>query len=213
MVKDILLARGAEAILYLDEEGNLVKERIKKGYRIPQLDERLRARRTRLESTLLREARRADVLTPQIREVEGYKIKMEFLDGHHVRGLLNEENCEEIAEKIGSTVAKLHAADIIHGDLTTSNMIIRNGELYIIDFGLGFQSKKAEDKAVDLYLLYHALESTHWQVFQKAWKIILKAYTKNYDWSNPTFGRQTSSSGKVIKTLAQIEKRGRYKER
>jgi Kae1-associated kinase Bud32 len=202
MVKGIVLSRGAEAILYMNEEGNLLKKRVEKGYRIPQLDERLRKRRTRSEASLLREARRAGVATPQIKFLGEDIIEMEFIEGHMVKALLDEENYEEISQKIGVMVAKLHKSDIIHGDLTTSNMLVKNGELFLVDFGLGFQSSKAEDKAVDLYLLYHALESTHWTVFKKAWKIILKEYSKNY-----------GEAGKVIKTLSDIKKRGRYKER
>jgi Kae1-associated kinase Bud32 len=223
MYKNIELARGAEAILFLDEDGNLVKQRVKKGYRISEIDEKIRARRTRLEANLLGAARRAGVATPQITGTKEYDIRMEFVDGHQVKGILNEENYEEIAKSIGFVVATLHEADIIHGDLTTSNMILSDryiisnddalhrpvtrascgsNELYLIDFGLGFQSKKIEDKAVDLYLLYHALESTHWDIAKSAWKIILKAYGQKY-----------GDAKKVIKTLSEIEKRGRYKER
>lgn len=202
MDNNIVLARGAEAVLYLDKDGNLVKERIEKGYRAPQLDKKLRSRRTRLEAKLLREARRAGVATPQVSDVGEDKITMEFVDGDRIRGFLNEENYEHLAKKIGVLIATLHQFDIIHGDLTTSNMILKNDELYLIDFGLGFISSKAEDKAVDLYLLYHALESTHWQIFKNMWRIILKTYNKHYE-----------GAEKVIKTLFEIEKRGRYKER
>ncbi|KAL7411808.1 kinase-like domain-containing protein [Mrakia frigida] len=72
---------------------------------------------------------------------------------------------------IGSQLALLHLTDIIHGDLTTSNMMIRplepsspsspSYELVMIDFGLSFSSTLAEDKAVDLYVLERAFSSTH----------------------------------------------------
>lgn len=66
---------------------------------------------------------------------------------------------------IGVQLAKLHLADIIHGDLTTSNMILRprtpTPELVLIDFGLSYVSNLVEDKAVDLYVLERAFSSTH----------------------------------------------------
>ena len=86
-------------------------------------------------------------------------------------------------KKIGEMIAKMHDNDIIHGDLTTSNMILKNKEIFFIDFGLSFFSKKIEDKAVDIHLLHRALESKHYKVFDKAFKQILKGYktVKDYD--------------------------------
>ena len=108
----------------------------------------------------------------------------------------------DIAAKIGEAAAKLHGYDIIHGDLTTSNMLINEKGIWLIDFGLGFISKRPEDKATDLYLLHEALESTHFEVLEEAWNSILASYNERY-----------GDSGKVIKTLAEVEKRGRYKQR
>lgn len=194
------IAQGAEAILYR-KDGELIKERVKKNYRIQHLDEKLRFRRTRLEANLLREARRVGVATPQVIDVYENTIKMEFISGNRVKEILSFNNYEEIGKKIGLAVAKLHEFNIIHGDLTTSNMILRDDEMYFIDFGLGFHSSKIEDKAVDLYLLFHALESTHWQLLEKVWTVILSAY-KNY-----------KDAERVIKTFHEIKKRGRYVER
>ncbi|MBI5061353.1 MAG: Kae1-associated serine/threonine protein kinase [Candidatus Aenigmarchaeota archaeon] len=197
-----IIAQGAEAIIYKDSDGNIVKERVSKGYRHPVLDMTLRKRRTRLEATLLREARVAGIATPQLADVTDYSIKMEPVEGKLVKGIIDEKNFANISKKIGIAIGRMHEFDIIHGDLTTSNMIYKNGEIFFIDFGLGSRSSRAEDKAVDLYLLYHALESTHWKIYKKAWKLILKKYAETYN-----------GSGKVIKTLREIERRGRYKER
>ncbi len=195
------IAQGAEAVIYREGE-ELVKQRVKKGYRLSQLDSSIRKKRTRLEANLIREARRAGVLTPQIVEEKEDSIRMEFIEGSKVKDSLNEGNFEGIARKIGESIARLHKFNIIHGDLTTSNMIEKDGEIYFVDFGLGFQSARAEDKATDLYLLSHALEAAHWQIFEKAWKAVLDSYRKNYD-----------GSDKVLKSLADIEKRGRYRQR
>jgi len=76
----------------------------------------------------------------------------------------------EIMGLVGSEIAKMHKADIIHGDLTTSNMMIRHPfaakgpshtKLVLIDFGLAHTSSLVEDKAVDLYVLERAFASTH----------------------------------------------------
>ena len=117
---------------------------------------------------------------------------------------------EEICKKIGMEVALLHKSGIIHGDLTTSNMIVKENELtakpsfqlYLIDFGLGFISKREEDKAVDLYLLHEVLESTHFTIMEKAWKAVLDSYKRHYQ-----------GGDKVIKALLKVESRGRYKLR
>jgi Kae1-associated kinase Bud32 len=191
------IAQGAEAILYRDDN-TLIKNRVKKSYRIAEIDNKLRSRRTRSEANLIRKAKTI-IAAPQILEEGKFEIKMEFIDGNKVKDILNENNCDEICEKIGKNIAALHSYDMIHGDITTSNMILKNNDIYFIDFGLGFISKRFEDKAIDLFLLHEALESTHFEILEKAWKIILKAYTQSY-----------GDADKVIKTLGKIEKRRRY---
>jgi Kae1-associated kinase Bud32 len=195
------VAQGAEAILWHSGE-TLLKERVKKGYRLPILDEKIRIRRTELEARLLNEARRGGVATPKVLRIDSDKLEMEWIDGDKVKDCLVESNWKEIAEKIAVSVAKLHCYNIIHGDLTTSNMIFKEGVVYFIDFGLGFISNRVEDKAVDLYLLYHSIEAAHWQLLERMWDVILKTYAVNY-----------SEADNVVKTIAEIEKRGRYKER
>lgn len=197
----MIISRGAEAVL-IKKDNEVVKERIRKGYRVAELDESLRKSRTRTEASLLREARRAGVLTPHVNDVSDFTIEMAFVDGEKVRDVMNEKNCVQLSEKIGAAVANMHKFGIIHGDLTTSNMILSVEGLYFIDFGLGFHSAKVEDKAVDLHLLHQALESTHFSVAEKAWNIILKVYAGNY-----------KESPNIIKRLSAIEKRGRYKSR
>lgn len=65
-------------------------------------------------------------------------------------------------ERIGEALAHMHCADVIHGDLTTSNIMLRAGrDVVLIDFGLAFVSSFWEDKAVDLYVLERAFASTH----------------------------------------------------
>jgi tRNA A-37 threonylcarbamoyl transferase component Bud32 len=218
--------QGAEAII-TRENGVLKKERIKKGYRIEKLDNTIRQKRTKLEARLLREARRAGVMTPQVIEEERFTLSMEFVAGKRVKDIVGKNNHRALAKKIGEAVAKLHNYNIVHGDLTTSNMILKVREendpdssekagkskadwisgkpcsdIYFIDFGLGFFSQRAEDKATDLHLLHEAIQSTHFNFLDDMWKIIIDTYKNNY-----------AESEKVIKTLSKIEKRGRYVDR
>ncbi len=189
---------GAEAVLKREGDA-LVKERVKKGYRLSVIDEKLRKSRTRKEANLMREARRAGIFVPEIIEESEFSIKMKYIEGRQIKDVLDERNLAAVCRMIGEAAGRLHSNNIIHGDLTTSNMILSSG-LYLVDFGLGFSSSKTEDKAMDLHLLREALESTHFSIMEKAWGIILKNYAY-------------SEADKVIKTLSKIEKRGRYRER
>jgi Kae1-associated kinase Bud32 len=208
-MKDVI-ARGAEAVLYrerFDGKSALVKERVGKSYRIPQIDRRLRLERTRTEARLLNEAGRAGVAVPATLAVDekNAKIVMEYVDGARLKELLNtadERTGKELAEQVGASVAKLHSHGIIHGDLTTSNMIFSGGRLFFIDFGLGFFSGRAEDLGVDLAVLHEALRSTHFERLNTLWPIIVKSYSA-------AFG----GAERALKALEDIERRGRYVRR
>lgn len=205
-----MIKQGAEAKLFLDKRDNqkvVVKDRIKKEYRIKEIDEKVRKFRTTQEYNLLSEARRANVPTPRIFGIdkENHKIIMEYLDGKRIKEFLNESNkkkIEEISFEIGKLVGKLHSAGIIHGDLTTSNMILFNENIYFIDFGLGFFSRKIEDQGTDLRLLYEALKSTHFKITDVCWKKIIEGYKKEYPNANQT-----------LEKIEEIRKRARYMRR
>ncbi len=205
-----MIKQGAEAKLFLDKQDNqkvIIKHRIKKEYRIKEIDERVRKSRTTQEYNLLSEARRANVPTPRIFEIdkENHKIIMEYVDGKRIKELLNEtdkKKIEQISFEIGKLIGKLHSAGIIHGDLTTSNMILWNEKIYFIDFGLGFFSKKIEDQGTDLRLLYEALKSTHYKIIDICWKKIIEGYKKEYLKSNQT-----------LEKIEEIKKRARYMKR
>lgn len=200
-----VIGRGAEAVLKKEEFMDsycVVKERLEKGYRVKELDSKLRKQRTKQESKLLSEARRVGVSTPQVYERKENVLKVEYLDGEKVRDLLSEYSNEErqkLAEKIGENIAKLHNRGIVHGDLTTSNMIVVDDELYFIDFGLGYFTKSVEDKAVDLYLLWEVLESTHPDCRDKVWDSVLESYEEVCE-----------DSERVLDRVDDIGKRGRY---
>lgn len=199
------LARGAEAVLTKEKWENLdcvVKERIEKKYRIEELDEKLRKGRTKEEGKLLSEARRVGVSTPQVYEKEEHVLKIEFIQGKRLRDLISdfsEEELDNVSERIGKLIAKLHGRGIVHGDLTTSNILMSNDEIYFIDFGLGYFSDSIEDKAVDIYLLYEVLESTHPRFKDKIWEKVKEGYKSEYE-----------KSEKVLKRVQKIGSRGRY---
>ena len=201
-----IIKRGAEAILYL-ENNHLVKERIKKSYRVSQIDEKLRKFRTRKEAKLISRAKRCGVKTPNIISVDenNFKINMEFIDGKRLKEFLNEtddKNRKETAEKLGKSIGLLHDHGIVHGDLTTSNMILKDNKIFFIDFGLGEFSRRIENQAVDLSVLKEAFKSTHFKHLNLLWESFIKGYKQKNDNFN-----------KVLDTLNDIEKRGRYVKR
>jgi len=200
----MIIARGAEAVLKKEGE-KLIKERISKGYRIKEIDNLLRSERTEHESRLINEARRNGVNVPLILEKDLNKMElvMEFLDGPVLRDelpKLPKARQKEVCITIGKMIGELHKAGIIHGDLTTSNMILHNKMVYFIDFGLGFFSKNVEDKAVDLHLIKEALIAKHNKIWKSCFNNILKGYKS-------ILGSKTK---KIIERLNAVEKRGRY---
>jgi Kae1-associated kinase Bud32 len=208
-----IIQQGAEAII-LKEKNKIIKKRVKKSYRIPELDEKIRKLRTRSETKLLKKASEIISIPNVSKSDEKTKeISMDFIDGKKLSETLDKFSKKEqlkICGKIGKNVGKLHSKDIIHGDLTTSNMILKNvskgenskenlGVLYFIDFGLGFISHKYEDKAVDLHLLRQALEAKHFQHWEELFKKVLKEYKIFKEFKI------------VLERLKAVEKRGRYK--
>lgn len=176
----------------------VAKRRINKSYRMREIDESLRISRTRNEARLIIEARKLGVPTPVIYDLDKYEIIMEYIDGYLVKDVLdNIKNRKEICRKIGNNIAILHKNDIVHGDLTTSNMIIRNGSVYFIDFSLGAKTSKIEEKGVDLRLLSEAIRSAHsdFSMFNS----IIDGYRKTYENAN-----------EIIEKVKEIEKRRRY---
>lgn len=201
-----IINRGAEAVLYL-EDNYLVKERLKKNYRLPEIDIKLRKSRTRKEAKLLSDARRVGVETPRIISIDEnvFKITMEFIEGRRLKEFFNQANDakkKEVVEEVGRCVGLLHKNGIVHGDLTTSNMILKDDRIFFIDFGLGEFSSRIEDLATDLSVLKEAFKSTHFKYLDLLWSSFIKGYKQTNDNFN-----------KVLDTLNDIEKRGRYVKR
>ena len=196
-----MIAEGAEARIFL-EDGRIVKRRAAKHYRLRQIDEKLRKFRTRREAKLFQAFEKIGFPSPKMLGFSDKRmeIEMEFLPGKKIRDILSQKNCRKICTEIGEKTGILHKNSIIHGDLTTSNMILHNGRLCFIDFGLSFFSHKIEDKAVDLHLLKQALESRHYRIWENCIKYALNGYKK----TNP-------QHRDVLNRLENVEKRGRHK--
>ncbi|HIH52393.1 MAG TPA: Kae1-associated serine/threonine protein kinase [Nanoarchaeota archaeon] len=195
--------RGAEALIYFDGK-QVIKKRIPKSYRLPELDKKIIKRRTKSETKILKKASSiSNVPCPNESKKEGI-ILMPLIDGEKLSEKLNSYEKKkqiEVMKKIGKEISKIHKEGIIHGDLTTSNMILKGNGVYIIDFGLGSLNGKDEQKGVDIHLLKEALDSKH---FENSKNLFL-AFKKGYESLNK------NESKKVFEKLKKIEKRGRYK--
>ncbi|WP_456327179.1 Kae1-associated kinase Bud32 [Archaeoglobus sp.] len=190
----IYLGGEAEVRIY---ENVVEKIRKPKRYRHPKLDEILRKSRTKTEAKIISLARRQGVPTPIILDVEGDKIVMERIKGKPVKEVMN----EEISEEIGRLVAKMHKIGIIHGDVTPMNMILGNGKVYFVDFGLAFIEDRIEPKGVDLHVFFESLKASfdNWEKLKEAF---IRGYREVYE-----------KAEEVIKRAEEIELRGRYVER
>ncbi len=188
-----VIASGAEAVITL-EGSTIIKTRIQKRYRLKEIDEALRSGRTKTEARLISEARRCGVPTPIIRDVTEYEIKMEYVDGTALKNIISPALCEQTGVLIG----RLHSCGIVHGDLTTSNILLKDGKLYLIDFGLAYLDKSLESRGVDIHVLFQTFESTH-----ENHEELIEAFKTGYS-------RAFRDAGEVLDRVKEIESRGRY---
>ena len=205
-----LLRKGAEANLYLEDWHGyrvVVKRRVCKTYRLEALDTKLRSFRTIHEAQIMHEAKRSGVPTPTIYMVDPkeYTIVMEYIVGRRLKEALegtSGEYRDNLCKLAGSQIAMLHQNHIIHGDLTTSNMILTDEEkIFFIDFGLSYYSIELEDLGVDLHLMKRALNSTHFLHADKCFEQVVAGYKK--------FAGAKKASD-VVRKVSEIERRGRY---
>ena len=196
-----MIGKGAEAELFLTRlQGKkaVCKKRVKKEYRVPELDSRLRVERTKRESRILVRVKEASVPCPTVFHVnlESKQIFMSFVKGDLLRKKIDSiewGKLKRILKEIGEGLGRMHSAGIAHGDCTTSNiMVSRAGEVTWIDFGLSSFTQSVEEHATDLLLLKKSLSLPQFN-------IVLRAYAKSNRNSPAVFAR-----------LAEIEKRGRY---
>jgi len=238
-----LLTQGAEALLYhthylLPNHPCALKYRPSKPYRHPTLDKRLTRHRILSEARTLVKCRREGVSVPAVLALDaepagegggGGWMMLEWVEGRTVREVLVEggkgdgweEGVRGLMGRIGRAVGRMHEVGVCHGDLTTSNMMLRptssssthgtttngdhvekreddlEGEIVLIDFGLANQSLQDEDKAVDLYVLERAFGSTHPEA-EEGFQEVLRVYGESY-----------KGAKVVLKRLEDVRMRGR----
>ncbi|MBI4214654.1 Kae1-associated serine/threonine protein kinase [archaeon] len=199
-----LIYRGAEAELWKDKYLNVPcvhKIRAPKKYRIREIDERIRTERVKTEAQLIIRSHYV-IETPRVLDVDINRktITLELIDGKLLRNIIDRN--PELARSVGIAVAALHGLGIVHGDLTTSNIIMcgKPAKPVFIDFGLAFSSEKLEDKAVDLTVFKKMLKSTHFLKFGHIWDQFYAGYSSQGD-------------ERVLRHIEKIEARARYVER
>ncbi|UCH88561.1 MAG: Kae1-associated serine/threonine protein kinase [Thermoplasmata archaeon] len=183
----MIIRRGAEAEIHLTKwrgQKVIAKRRVPKTYRLAVLDEDLRQVRIKTEAKLLASARKVGVPTPAVLDINSSdcELVMEYIDGPRLKDVLPEADPterQELLRTVGKHVGTLHSQDIIHGDLTTSNMIVEGGLIYFIDFSLGEWSIEFESKGVDLHVLMEAYESTHPELLEE-FKFVMEGYREKF---------------------------------
>jgi TP53 regulating kinase-like protein len=227
-----LLCQGAEAKVWKlssndGKEKWICKERFTKAYRHPELDERLTKSRCRTEARVLEKCiKNSDAIrVPKVVRLDPPLLYLEYLDGPTLKAHWNASKSsignkqqlsefEEMAKRMGTVIGHVHNLGVVHGDLTTSNMIILNRdtpeliELALIDFGLAKSTTSAEEQACDLYVLERALLSTHPELPGLFFATLLQAYS---DITESTLS-STKKSQNTLQRLEQVRLRGRKRE-
>ena len=184
-----------------------MKRRLPKKYRLPEMDEKIRTYRTTHESQLLHLAKEAGVPTPIIFMIDlaESNIIMEYVEGDEVKQILDDSTtqvrqalCRHVCELVG----RLHRKDIVHGDLTTSNLILApSRRVVFVDFGLGEKTAELELRAVDLHLMKRAFQSTHFRYAEECFHAVFEGYAV-------VVGIEAAKD--VQAKIREIERRGRY---
>jgi len=202
-----LMKKGAEADIYQlmwQNSKAILKIRKPKNYRNSILDSKICKQRTIKESQMLSQVKSFGIPTPLVYFVnlKNNSIIMQAIPGKPVHDL-PESKIIELSKYIGKLVGMLHKNGVMHGDLTTSNFILFQKIIYVIDFGLAQNTIKSEDHAVDLRLIKEILNSAHAKIMQSAWKNFLLGYKSVVG---------STSFAKITKLVLDIESRGRYAE-
>jgi TP53 regulating kinase and related kinases len=202
--------RGAEADLFLSDADRwkaVVKRRVKKEYRSEALDEQIRRDRTISEVNILHDAKAAGVKVPSILgiEPEANTFLMTFIGGTVARDCLdgmNNRDASRLFKRLGAMIGSLHSAGIVHGDLTTSNILLTpSGDPFIVDFGMSRRSIEPEDRGVDLHLLQRSITASHVNDTTP----LIKALSVGY---RETAGKKIHESSWA--KAREISRRGRY---
>ena len=201
-IKDYKDMPGAEAKIIEEEffgRAALRKERVEKKYRIKELDRKIRKERNRKEARLMHEVKRHGILAPVIYDIGVFHILMEKISGKTLFDEINSMKDDEVSEilrEIAKIAAQMHRAGFTHGDMTTSNMILHNGKIYLIDFGMGEKNSDKEAMAVDVHMFDEAFYSAHYSKYP--------LIEKFYDEYRSIMGDE------ILEIVEKIRRRRRY---
>ena len=213
IIVEKLIHKGAEASLYFGSwfgKEVIFKKRIPKGYRIEQIDKIIRYNRTLNEAKALIKVKNYRVLVPSVYEIdiENSTIVMKYIKGEKLKDILHSLTTSkkmQYLKDIGNSIAYLHKNGHIHGDITTSNIILTpSQDLFIIDFGLHNYSDSIEDKSTDLHLFKRVLISSHGSDFSICFDAFLEGYREGYGID------EINECKRILKNISIIETRGRY---
>lgn len=190
------LAKGAEAELYVVKYGGknaVMKRRVRKKYRLEALDSRVRSSRTKREARTMAAVKRLGVRAPLLfaADLRKSELVMEKIDG---KLLLNVPAAGmRLFEKCGEELALMHEQGVVHGDFTSSNVMVENcGDIVFIDFGLANFSESLEEQATDVLVFKKSVGKKQFEAF-------LKGYRK-----------KSKKFNAVMRQVSEIERRGRY---
>ena len=204
-----VLARGAESVIYKIEQWGspfVLKWRQGKSYLLKDIDSQLRKSRTNRECKMLTVSRTLGVPTPAVYSVnlDKHMILMDFIPGTQFKQLADQiphSNLISLSHRFGKLIAALHEGNVVHGDPTTSNVIIDDkSRMWIIDFGLSEMNASTEMKGVDLHLIHRTLETTHWDLQETMLDATLEGYVE-------VLG---NTAEPVLSRMKEIRERGRY---
>ena len=202
-----LLYRGAEADVVRGQWQGLeavFKVRKPLRYRLPVLDEEIRRQRTLHEAQMMHQAKRAGVAAPYLYHVDppASTLVMEYVKGTRLKDVMaTAGGTGGVFREFGRNVGLLHRAGIMHGDLTTANVVRRGRGLVFVDFGLSIRTERVEDHAVDLRLIKETLLGAHPEAAAAALEELNGGYAG-------VLGPARSKA--VLRQLSNIERRGRY---
>ncbi len=215
-VRRILITRGAEAEIYLEEWMGILtilKRRVAKRYRHPELDKKIRRHRTITEARIMIKARRAGINVPRILDIDlgEYSIRMEYIDGINLRDLTRKySEIDRYYEEAGKIVGRLHMSGIVHGDLALTNFIVSSRGIFLIDFGLSYEIGKICDRrsinllARDINVFLRNLEANFGDRSSTMFESFLRGY-------RTVVGEDLERS--ILKEIRKIRSMARYAPR
>lgn len=215
-VNSNIISQGAEAVIsvidYVGGRKAVCKERIPKRYRFRQLDDKLRGRRVAQEARVISRLQKAGIRVPAIYEVDIKRtsIIMQYIEGISLKTYLQQKHdnsnstVSEIMNQVGAAVAKMHNQDIVHGDLTSGNIMIDQNQAVLIDFGLSFSNATDEDFAVDLYVFERAIGTSHHSIHDE----LVSCFMSSYMSSLSSDKKRTA----VEQKLEEVRSRGRKRD-